>query len=67
MTPKKNLAALGPADRATDHQVQGRQSAVDKKRGRNPVKKNRCQARQAGGYRGGKEYSLRQPGCLAPK
>jgi hypothetical protein len=27
-----------PVDRATNHQPQGRQSAVDKKWGRNPVK-----------------------------
>ena len=38
MTPKKNLAPLMPVDRATNHQYQGRQSAVDKKRGRDPVK-----------------------------
>jgi hypothetical protein len=36
--PKKNLAPLGPVDRATNHQPQGCQSAVDKKRGRDPVK-----------------------------
>ncbi len=39
MTPKKNLAPPGPVDRATNHQPQGRQSAVDKKWGRDPVKK----------------------------
>jgi len=37
-TPKKNLASPGPLDRASDHQSRGRQSAVDKKRGHNPVK-----------------------------
>ena len=35
---QKNLAPLVPVDRATNHQNQGRQSAVDKKRGQNPVK-----------------------------
>ena len=36
--PQKNLAPPVPVDRATDHQPQGRQSAVDKKRGQTPVK-----------------------------
>jgi hypothetical protein len=35
---QKNLAPLGPVDRATNHQPQGRQSAVDKKRGQSPGK-----------------------------
>jgi hypothetical protein len=36
--PKKILASPGLVDRATNHQPQGRQGAVDKKRGQNPVK-----------------------------
>jgi hypothetical protein len=36
--PKKILASPVPVDRATDHRHQGRQGAVDKKWGQNPVK-----------------------------
>jgi hypothetical protein len=50
MTPKKILAALMPVDRATNHQHQGRQGAVDKKRGRDPVKETAAMlAKPSGG------------------
>jgi hypothetical protein len=49
----KNLAPLVPVDRATNHQPQGRQSAVDKKWGQNPVKETVAMlAKPAGGGEG---------------
>ena len=66
MTPQKNLAPLVPVDRATNHQPQGRQSAVDKKWGQNPVKETAVMLAKPAG-RGGGEFSVWQPDCLAPK
>jgi hypothetical protein len=64
---KKILASLAPVDRATDHQHQGRQGAVDKKRGQNPVKKTAARLAKPAGTRAGGEFSFWQPACHAPK
>ena len=50
MTPQKNLAPPVPVNCATNHQPRGRQSAVDKKWGRDPVKQTATiLAKPAGG------------------
>lgn len=40
---------------------------MDKKRGKNPVKKDHVNSREAGQARGGGEISVWQPNCLYPK
>ncbi len=56
MTSKKNLAPLVPVDRATNHQNQGRQSAVDKKRGQNPVKETAAMPAKPAGVGEGENF-----------
>ena len=56
MTPKKILASLGPVDRATNHQPQGRQGAVDKKRGQNPVKETAAMLAKPAGVGEGENF-----------
>ena len=55
---QKNLAPLVPVDRATNHQPQGRQSAVDKKRGQNPVKETAAMLAKPAGAGQGRIFPL---------